>query len=995
MFKFKKGQGINRSHRRIKNFLTGLIIFFTLVIGGLGLAVVGIIKDAPDIDMANVSDQLKQTSTIVNQDGEIIENVQTSEYRELISLDKIPQQLTDAFVAVEDERFYSHSGVDPLGVMRAVVDNLKAGSIVQGASTIAQQLARNLYLSTDQNFDRKIKEAYLALQLTEALGQDGVLEAYMNRVYLGQNAYGVQAASKIYFSKDIDEITLAEAATLAGIVKSPTNLALYRTKSPGDVSDEDTVVGEVRLNGHNYTAILNNNTLERQKYVLSKMLETGKIDHAQFEQASAEDIASSIDPGRQSEKILSAYYSDLIQSQVTSKLVQEGGYTEEEAKNMLVNGGIKIYSSVDMDLQKEIEEIYNNFSSYILRGRGSSSRPALLNYSADGNGNITNANNEVIYFQRSQMINSQGRVVIPSSQFEITEDGGVLFKTNRLRLNGNQLDIVDYYSVNNNNNLVTHEVSKITIPNGQITQTDEGLKLDRNYIKNNEDFYTINTEGNMVLNDAYYIVNTEGVPQPQASTVIIDHKNGAIKAVVGGRSSQDEQQGYNIYNRATKIPRQPGSTMKPLAVYTPALANGYTAASGIDDVPFYNNEGERWPNNRYNGYKGIVSLRESVEQSINVNAVKTLEAVTIPKSKEFLTNFGIINPNNMNADHFVTADENPTVNDENLAMALGAMTEGLTNLELTAAYAALANEGTYVEPLTFTKVEDSKGNVLLDHPQKRVQVVSPQTAFVMTDILRTSVNYNYAVSAKHHSIQVAGKTGTTQGNQDLWFVGYSPYYTIGTWMGFDNQQLKLSYNGGEAVDFWGIINDAALANKEAMDFREPNGIVRKQVCTLSGKLPKQSCYNDPRGVVKTEVFAAGTEPTEYCHVHEGQWGNSYIVRPVPYDPAKNGYIYPDDWRYTKEGRAYYQRQQQQRRWNEQRNNQRRQERETDDEDENENNNENNQNNNNQNNQNNQDWNNQNNNNDNNSTNNNSNRGNNSNSGNNSNTRNNSNNRNND
>lgn len=932
MFKFKKGQGINRSHRRIKNFLTGLIILLTLVIGSLGLAVVGIIKDAPEVDMANVGDQLKQTSTIVDQDGEIIENVQTSEYRELISLDKIPQSLTDAFIAVEDERFYSHSGVDPLGVIRAVVDNLKAGSIVQGASTIAQQLARNLYLSTDQNFDRKIKEAYLALQLTEALGQDGVLEAYMNRVYLGQNAYGVQAASKIYFSKDIEEISLAEAATLAGIVKSPTNLALYRTKSPGDISDEDTVVGEVRLNGHNYTAVLNKNTLERQQYVLSKMLETGKIDQSQFDSATHEDISASIKPGQQSEKILSAYYSDLIQSQVTSKLVQELGYSEEEAKNMLVNGGIKIYSSVDLEMQKEIEEIYNDFSSYILKGRGSSYRPALLNYSADGNGNITNANNEVIYFQRSQMINSQGRVVIPSSQFKILEDGSVLFDTNRLRLNGNQLDIVDFYSVNNSNNLVTHEVSRITIPNGEITQTEEGLRLDRNYLKENEDFYNINTEGNMVLNDAYYIVNTEGVPQPQASTVVIDHKTGAIKAVVGGRSSQDEQQGYNIYNRATKITRQPGSTMKPLAVYTPALASGYTAASGIDDVPFYNDKGERWPNNWYNGYKGIVSLRESVEQSINVNAVKTLEAITIPKSKEFLTNFGIINPNNMNADHFITADENPEVNDENLAMSLGAMTEGLTNLELTAAYAALANDGTYIEPLTFTKVEDSNGKVILDHPQKKTQVVSPQTAYVMTDILRTSINYNYAVAAKHHSIQVAGKTGTTQDNQDLWFVGYSPYYTMGTWMGFDNQQLKLSYNGGEAVEFWGTINDALLANKEALEFKEPNGIVRKQVCTISGKLPKQSCYNDPRGLVKTEIFAAGTEPTEYCHVHEGQWGNSYIVRPVPYDPAKNGYIYPDDWRYTKEGKAYFYQQEQRRKWNEQRNNQRPQQEEDDDED---------------------------------------------------------------
>lgn len=906
------------------NVLKYLFLIFVIIsvfIGGwFGLSILSVIDQSPKIDASKIEETMAQTSEILDSEGNLIEKVQTTEYREVVKLSDIPASLCDAFVAVEDERFYVHKGVDPIGIGSAMLDNVSHGRIVRGASTIAQQLARNIYLNDDKTYVRKIKEAYMALQLTEQLGRQGVLEAYMNTVFLGQNAYGVQAAAETYFSKNINDLTIAESAALAGIVKSPTNLALYRTYLPGDVTDDSKIVGDIMINNILYKAVWNDQAIERQHYVLAKMLENEKITEEEYEQALNEDIVSALKPGIKNLDNLSSYYSNIVQNQVVDKLMTELDYTKEAAWSKLVNGGLKIYTVVDRDLQKEVEELYHNFSDIVLKGY-STRVPAMMNWSSDGNGNITNYKDEIIYFKKDNILTVNNLAYIPSSLYQINSDRSITFfssKKQRVRKVGNYMDIVDYYTVDDNNNLITHKISPISFSSEDIVEDSEGnFTISSDFVKSNDGFYSIDTDGNLIFLSGYYAVDNTGIKQPQSSTVIIENETGYIKAIVGGREIENS----GVINRATSVPRQPGSTIKPIAVYTPALDNGYTTATGIDDVPFYNSQGERWPNNWYNGYKGLVSLRESVEQSINVSSVKVLNDIGIQKSKEYLQKFGLIDGINPSNDHYVTSQENPYSNDENLAaMGLGAMTQGLTNLELTAAFNALANKGEYIEPITFSKVIDANGDVILENSQKHQKVVSEQVAYVMTDVLKSSTNHMFSTSARKEGYDIAGKTGTTQNNGDLWFIGYSPYYTIGTWIGFDNQQIYLQKNSGEAVKLWAHINDIALSDKQERKFEEPEGIVYKEVCTISNGIPKKACFSDSRHVVKKELFVEGTEPEDYCDVHysmrintvdrrlatdrtpneELGWG-VFIKRPVPYNPSENGYIYPDDWRFTMPG----------------------------------------------------------------------------------------------
>lgn len=897
-----------------------LCLICLIAFGGGLLAVSGVraMQLAPKVNPKEINNLMSQTSEILDQNGNLIEKIKTAEYREVVKIDKIPKYMMDAFISVEDERFYKHNGVDPIGISAAIFDNLKAGSMKRGASTLAQQLARNLYLTNERSFDRKFKEAYLAMQLTDHLGREKLIETYMNTVFLGQNAYGVQAASEIYFKKNIDELTLSECATLAGIVKSPTNLALYKAIEPGQVKDQSKIVGEVTLNDETYKAVYNQATIDRRDYVLEKMLEKGKITKEEYDNALKEDIVSNIKPGIKNVDNLSDYYSDLIYEQVISKLIEKG-YTQQEAKNKLINGGLKIYSCVDLNMQNGLEEIYNQKVDDII---SDGSYGSLLSWSSDGNKNITNANDEVIYFTKNSLLNDSDEFFISSDDYTKNRDGSLTFKysnSTKIKQYGNYLDLKDYYSVNDNGNLVTHKISSINIGKSNLLTDDSGnITISSKYIKENPNLIKYDNEGNLIFSKDFYTINETGIKQPQSSSVIIDKSTGQIKALVGGRYSN----GKDNNNRAIDIPRQVGSSMKPLGVYTPALDNGYSPASGLDDLPHYNEKHELWPKNWYEGYEGLVSLRHAVENSINVTAVKVLEDVGIEKSKTYLEKFGLINTKNPKADNFISAAEDKYENDENTAaMALGALTQGFTPVEMAGAYNAINNSGTFIEPISFTKVTDSLGKTIIENPQKKNEVVSPQVAYIMQDILRTSTDYNYSTYARVDGFDIAGKTGTTNDYQDVWFVGMSPYYTISSWLGFDNQQLKMEQiSQKRVVQIWNAVNRYTLEDKEPKKFEEPENIIRVKVDTLSNKLPSKYSWRDPRGIVKEEIYVKGTEPTEVSNLYVSKridvvdgklatdntppwelgWG-VFIERKPPYKPEENNNIIPKDWKYSMPG----------------------------------------------------------------------------------------------
>ena len=261
-----------KNRKGLRIFFTILIMIIVIAAGTASGIVIGIAKDAPKIDPTNISSLLNQTSFILDENGKVIEKIQTEEYRTIVSLSKIPLHLQDAFIAIEDERFKSHIGVDPRGIASSFMDNIKAGHTVRGASTITQQLARNLYLSNEKKLDRKIKEAYLALQIEKALTKNQILEGYLNRIYLGQGAYGVQEAAQTYFSKNVEELTIAESAALAGIVKGPSKYALYETLRPENFDAEKHIeIGQVNILSEKYIAIYNEEPIKRQKLVLAKM----------------------------------------------------------------------------------------------------------------------------------------------------------------------------------------------------------------------------------------------------------------------------------------------------------------------------------------------------------------------------------------------------------------------------------------------------------------------------------------------------------------------------------------------------------------------------------------------------------------------------------------------------------------------------------------------------------------------------------------------------
>lgn len=356
------------------------------------------------------------------------------------------------------------------------------------------------------------------------------------------------------------------------------------------------------------------------------------------------------------------------------------------------------------------------------------------------------------------------------------------------------------------------------------------------------------------------------IPQPQTALVIEDHSTGYVVAIVGGRGAKE---GRRTLNRATAAKRSPGSTFKVLAAFAPALDSaGQTLATVYNDAPFAYDTGVLIRNWYTTGYKGIVSIRDAIRESMNVIAVKTVTVISPRLAYDYLLNFG-----------FTTLTDGVEINGEKRTdvvqpIALGGLTRGVTPYELNAAYAAIANLGTYVEPKLYSRVLDADGNVILDntHPATR-QVLKETTAYLLTDAMvgvvrqpggtGTACNFN-------NDMAIAGKTGTTTGPKDVWFVGYTPYYTCTVWTGYDNNvdmidkgKLRETYT---SKDLWTAVMKRVHENLPNDDFIVPEGLIEMEICCKSGLLPIPGLC-DAEGCVVTELFAEGTEPIESCNVH--------------------------------------------------------------------------------------------------------------------------------
>ncbi len=694
----RKPKRERKKRRPFRTFLKVLFLLLLAVIAACVVFVVYTISKAPGIETLDATPKGYRTTVLDDEENVILTLSGAESNRVYVTIDQMPQDLQDAFVVIEDMRFYQHNGIDVRGIFRALVQAVKDRELSQGASTITQQLIKNNVLTgwmeekTDlDRITRKIQEQYLALMLEQQHDKDWILENYLNTINLGGGTYGVEAAAKYYFAKDVSSLTLSEAAVLAAIPKSPTEFNPLRNPKAN---------------------------AGRRKIVLSYLLEQGKISRAEYDEALADDVYTRIAEaeGQDSNNQVMSYFEDAMLYQIIEDLGEEG-YSADDAWNMIYTGGLTIHATVDSKLQEIAENEVNNDE----------------NYDSDA----------------------------------------------------------------------------------------------------------------------------------QAAVVLIDNETGQIKAMVGGRGTKKASL---LFNRATDSIRQPGSTIKVIGQFAAGIETGrFTLGTAFDDAPYAYSNGQAIHN--VNGkYRGMMTVREAIRVSNNVVALKCLQSVGIPAAMDFLEDFGIT-----------------TLTDDDMieALALGGTTNGVTDLELTGAYAALARGGMYIEPIYYTTVLDLDGNILLEKEQASHRAVSAQTAELLTSAMEDVISTGSAKSVKFDGQALAGKTGTTSDYKDVWMVGYSKYLTCGVWGGYDNYADQES--SAFVRNIWkGIMQQAHEDLPNAVFPRDPS-LVTAKICTKCGRLAVDGlCDDTVQGdMTRTEYFISGTQPRVECNCH---------IRVVTSDPNEDGFF---------------------------------------------------------------------------------------------------------
>ncbi len=729
----------------------------------------GVIDTAPDVDDIDIM-PLGYATFLYDDAGNQIRKLAAPDSNRLpVTLDQIPVDLQHAVVAIEDERFYEHNGIDVKGILRAGMKALTTGDFSEGASTITQQLLKNNVFtnwtseSTQlERFTRKIQEQYLAVQVEKKTDKDTILENYLNTINLGAGSYGVQAAARQYFDKDVWDLNLSECATLAGITQNPTK----------------------------FNPIINpDSNRKRRKEVLQHMLDQNYITQDQYDETLADDVYSRIQAAQEknssTENTVYTYFEDELTDQIINDLMNIKGYTKKQATNLLYSGGLKVYTTQDSKIQNILDEEYADPSNY----------PDTVQYELDYALTVTDPDgNPVNYSKEMLQLYFQNEDPDFDLLFDSPEDGQTY---------------VDKYKA------------------------------------------SILANGSKVLAE-----RVNFAPQPQSSMSVIDQHTGYVKALIGGRG---EKTASLTLNRATDTTRQPGSTFKIVSTYAPALnEKGMTLATTFEDEPYEYPDGSP-VNNATRSYNGTTTIRTAIQNSINVVAVKCLEKVTPELGLKYLDNFGFTT-----LAHGTEADKDANGNvwsDANLATALGGITRGVTNVELCASYAAIANDGNYIKPIYYTKILDHNGNILIENTAAERSVIKESTAFLLTSAMEDVVKQGTGTACQLDNMPVAGKTGTTEAYNDLWFVGYTPYYTCAVWSGYDNNEKLPDYARNFHKALWKKVMTRIHEGLPSKEFEKPASVEKLSVCEETGLLPRAGCP------VITEYFDVGTMPTEYCDQH--------------------------------------------------------------------------------------------------------------------------------
>ena len=671
--------------RRLKLTIFTAIFICAVIVAGMTVGMYAAVsREIKDMNIQTLA--LNYSSFIYYEDEsgnpQELEQIQSDFNRIWVDSSQIPQVMKDAIVSIEDERFYKHHGVDLKRTLGAtgkwVLSKMGIGDASYGGSTITQQVIKNITNEKENTPSRKVKEMMRAIALEKQLSKDEILTMYLNIVYFANNCNGVEAAANVYFNKDASNLTLAEAASIAGITQFP--------------SEYDPFVHPDK-------------NIEKRNLVLGKMRELGYITDAEYAEAAASDLKVS-NAHKENQGRITSYFVDQVVNDVINDLVEQKGYSTDFATQQVYNGGLKIYATIDPEIQGIMEDIFTNTSNFPYTGKGA-----------------------------------------------------------------------------------------------------------------------------------------------QSAMVIIDPYTGKVRGLIGGLGEKTDIRGWN---RATQSKRQPGSSIKPLSVYAPAIDTGkITEVTTITDEEITIGDDKWKPKNSYNDFLGDMTVKEAVARSANIPAVKVLDMVGVSTSYGYL----------QNKFHITTLEEG----DKNYSsLALGGLTQGVTVEEIAAAYGTFVNSGKYIKPYTYTQVLDSTGQVILQNTANSTQAISAASAFITADLLSGVVNSSVGTGkgAKLDcGISTYGKTGTTDDDCDKWFVGFTPYYVGACWYGFDTPASisAAGVSGNPTVTAWNLVMERIHERLNKKELTKPSNVVEAQVCEYSGMLATETCPTT------TGYFVEGTQPKNFCN----------------------------------------------------------------------------------------------------------------------------------
>ena len=777
-----------RTKPRKKRSKLRLLIKWAFILGVLAVltgagALAGIVwhysQDLPSIETAQ-DYRPKEVTRIYAAGGEVLATLTDEDalQRTVLSYDEMPQVMRDAIIAAEDSEFYSHPGLDFVGLLRAIKTNVMRGSLSQGASTITQQVVKNLVLSPERTIRRKIQEAVLAFRLEDRLTKDEILTIYLNEAFFGSRAYGVEEASRYYFGHPAAELTLPEAALLAGLVQSPN-----------------------RYNPHYHPE----RALQRRTYVLRQMWEKGFIEESVYREADASEIVLDPAMGEGDYEGEFSWYTDAVRRELLERFDADDVFS----------GGLNVETAMSVQLQALAEDaVSTGLRDYDARHgfhtpyRTLDSADAARDWRAEHHGEVATL---------GLVPDRTYRAVILSHSEEqtIVGIGGIIAELSREPLSRVRPDERPWEEL-----FPIHTVFSVT---SNAALSPERLSAD----------------------DAAGVV-VRLLPSAQGALVAIDPATRHVVALVGGYDFAESP-----FNRAVQARRQVGSAFKPV-VYGAALQErAVTPATVLLDQPvtFPMHGGETWQPRNYDGrYLGPITIRTALARSRNVTAVRVLDLIGLDAAEGFARQLGISSE--------LT---------DNLTLALGSAE--LSPLEITNAFSTIAADGMAEEAVFIVRVSDSRGNLLFESTSAPTQAVEPDVNWLLTSMMRSVVDRGTATRAQAVGHPVAGKTGTTNGARDAWFLGFSRQLTTGVWVGRDdNVELgRGETGGGTALPIWVDFMTRAHEGRDIVEFPPPPaGIDRVAIEPESGlrARPEQESYD--------EYFLAGSAPRELAPTQTDQ-----------------------------------------------------------------------------------------------------------------------------